>query len=191
MWSIVTSCFISFVSVVYFYFNSINPYWLPKSSDIEHVTYAYFSSKHRTSHLTPTVIIETIIIHNSVILQACRAHRLEGNIFKYGTVKCFHHLRFTIVNTLGFSVTTNCLLAMDFSMDTVNSNHHKVFLSAITLYSPAQPNCVLYHSWTETPELRTLPFINQLLHFTSQTLSNCEVFLNCTSYFSVFFFFFI
>jgi hypothetical protein len=49
---------------LYLYFNSINPYWLPKPSDIGHVTYAHFSSKHRTSHLTTTFIKETIIIHN-------------------------------------------------------------------------------------------------------------------------------
>jgi hypothetical protein len=50
-----------------FHFNSTDPEWLPKPSDIEHVTYAYISSKHRTSHLTTTVIKETIIIHNLVI----------------------------------------------------------------------------------------------------------------------------
>jgi hypothetical protein len=52
---------------LYLYLKSIDPYWLPKPSDIEHVTYAYISSKHRTSHLTTTVIKETISIHNSVI----------------------------------------------------------------------------------------------------------------------------
>jgi hypothetical protein len=26
---------------LYLYFNSINPYWLQKPSDVEHVTYAY------------------------------------------------------------------------------------------------------------------------------------------------------
>jgi hypothetical protein len=36
---------------LYLYFNSIDPYWLPKPSDIEHVTYAYISSKHNTLNL--------------------------------------------------------------------------------------------------------------------------------------------
>jgi hypothetical protein len=53
-----------FVSV---YLNSINPYWLPKPLDTEHDTYAYISSKHRTSHLTTTFMKGTIIVHNSVI----------------------------------------------------------------------------------------------------------------------------
>jgi hypothetical protein len=43
---------------LYIYFNSINTYWLPKPSDIEHVTYAYISSKNRTSHLTTTFMKE-------------------------------------------------------------------------------------------------------------------------------------
>jgi hypothetical protein len=38
-----------------------------KPSDVEHVTYAYISSKHRTSHHTTTFMKETIIVHNSVI----------------------------------------------------------------------------------------------------------------------------
>jgi hypothetical protein len=51
---------------LYLYYNPIDPYWLPKPTDTEHVTYAYISSKHRTSHLTATFIKETMI-HNSVI----------------------------------------------------------------------------------------------------------------------------
>jgi hypothetical protein len=42
---------------------------------IEHVTYAFISSEHRTHHLTTTFINETITIHNSTIRQACRTHQ--------------------------------------------------------------------------------------------------------------------
>jgi hypothetical protein len=49
---------------LYLYFNFINPYWLPKPSDIEHVTYAYISSKPRTNHITTTFMKETATVHN-------------------------------------------------------------------------------------------------------------------------------
>jgi hypothetical protein len=44
---------------LYLYFKYIDPYWLQRLSDIEHDTYAYISSKHRTSRLTTTFTIET------------------------------------------------------------------------------------------------------------------------------------
>jgi hypothetical protein len=50
-----SAIWVSFMCLyLYLYFNSIDPYWLPKPSDIKHITYAYISSKHRTSHLTTT-----------------------------------------------------------------------------------------------------------------------------------------
>jgi hypothetical protein len=50
--------FISFNVISYF--NFINPYWQPKPTDIEHVTYAYISSKDRPSHHTIKFMKETI-----------------------------------------------------------------------------------------------------------------------------------
>jgi hypothetical protein len=53
----------------------------------------------------------------------------------YSSVADLHNLQFTVVHPLGFSVSTNRLLAKDLNTETSTLNHYEVFLSSITLYS--------------------------------------------------------
>jgi hypothetical protein len=67
------------------------------------------------------------------------------NYNQYSAITDLRNLQFTVAQALGFSVSTNCLLATDLNTETTTTNHYEVFLPRL-VQSP----------WNLRTQLKTL-----------------------------------
>jgi hypothetical protein len=66
---------------------------------------------------------------------------------QYGAIADIHNLQFTVTHKLGFSVSTNRLLATDLNTETSTSNRYEVFLPFL-VQSPRKLGTELKLFWT-------------------------------------------